>query len=171
MPVVVSKTVIAGGIPWSAERPLSWSDFGGTPQVSSPAGAVTFYVMNYQSECTADVFSFKVWTSFLPRRSWVKSALLMEPYQGSLALQHEQTHFDISEVHARKLRRSLRELEQPCDRPEHEVNAVVERLMALDGEIQRRYDRETAHGSSRREQAQWDADVRAELRALEKYAQ
>ena len=107
--------------------------------------------------------SFDVTSSFLPHLAWVKPSVILDERQSTASLQHERTHFDVSELSARTLRQTLRTLERPCALSTSELNTIVTRVLADDARTQERYDRETVHGSNRRIQAQWDASVRAEL--------
>lgn len=155
---------------WSPLRLLKWSDFQGTPDITSDASAITAYVIQYEAECTGDVLTFRAVSAFLPDQSWVKNSLLARPVEADLALQHEQTHFDLSEVHVRKARRLLRELQQPCRNSTEQFDALVAPILKEDAETQRRYDRETSHGRDLQAQARWDRDVRDQLAALRAFA-
>jgi hypothetical protein len=150
-------------IPWSAGRVLTWSDFLGPPDVGSDAAAMTVYSISFASECTGPAFSFEVASTFLPDRSWVKAGVILNATQSALSLQHERTHFDVSELSARRLRHTLGALADACARPAAEINGLVSRLIGEDAETQRRYDRETLFGTAGRRQAQWDDFVRKEL--------
>ena len=170
-PVVPPAEDIAiDSILWSAERRLRWGDFLARPQLNTIAAAMTSYVLSYDADCDSNVFSFRVVSAFLPERSWVKGDLLMIASHSSRALQHEQTHFDLSEVHVRKIRRALVELPDPCGKTEQERDTVVSAFIREDGEAQLRYDRETGHGSLDAAQRGWDADVARQLGALSKFA-
>lgn len=162
---VTAGTEEVDGLPWSADRLLRWSDFRARPDAGSGAGAVTAYVLNYAGECDRNVFTFTVTATFLPDRSWVKNAVLAGGVQSGQALQHEQTHFDLGELHARRMRRSLAALPDACAKPVEELDRIVQRLLEEDAVVQRRYDRETGHGTDVRAQAEWDGRVRRELAA------
>ncbi len=155
---------------WSAERRLRWSDFLARPQVNSMAAAMTSYVISYDADCDSNVFSFRVVSGFLPEHSWVKAGLLMQAGQAARALRHEQTHFDLSEVHVRKIRRALVEMSDPCGRSEQARDAIVSGLIREDGEEQLRYDREAGHGSLDAAQREWDIAVARQLASLAPFA-
>jgi hypothetical protein len=154
---------------WSPSRRLLWSDFLGSPQMGSAASATTAYTISYEGECDGSRFTFRVSTSFLPDRSWVKPAVLGSSLDSQRVLQHEQTHFDLGEVHARQLRRALGELTNPCDGPPDNRNAIVARVMRLDDETQRRYDSETESGVNVSLQMEWQTRVARQLTALNSY--
>jgi hypothetical protein len=155
---------------WSESRRLTWSDFLGMPQMASDATATTAYIISCETECDGDRFSFRVATMFLPDRSWVKPGILSLGGPSRRILLHEQTHFDLGEVHARELRRALEELRDPCTGNSDNRNEAIVRVLHLDEEMQRRYDFETESGSNPTQQAQWEAQVARRLAALKRYA-
>ena len=165
-----SLRIAAESIIWSAERRLTWDDFQGRPDITSGAGAMTVYLLSYDGACTGETFDSRVFSAFLPDQSWVKTAVLLaSPTINHQALTHEQTHFDLSEVTARQMRRALAAVRQPCAMDDAQLNAIVDRFLRDDFERQRRYDRETAHGSSSAWQRDWDTRVVRELRDLSGY--
>ncbi len=150
---------------WMPDRRLTWADFQGPPDMMSDAAALTTYVLSYDTDCQGDRFTYQVVSRFLPRASWVKSIHLMDS-RSDRTLQHEQTHFDLSEVHARRARQALAALVNPCARPEAEIDGLIKSFARDDGATQLQYDRETLHGTIARRQGEWDARVRTWLRDL-----
>lgn len=150
---------------WSPDRMLTWSDFRGRPNLMSPAMATTSYVIAYEARCVGDAFSFNVETRFLPTQSWVKSQHILER-ASDRTLNHERTHFDLSEVQARKARQGLASLKSPCALPDDERDRLMVPYLKDDAGVQAQYDRETIHGTLARPQAQWDERVRQWLRDL-----
>jgi hypothetical protein len=163
-------TKASPSLAWSESRRLSWSDFLGMPQMASEASATTAYVISCETECDGDTFTFRVTTMFLPDRSWVKPGILSLGGPSRRILLHEQTHFDLGEVHARELRRALGELQDPCTRSRDERNAIIARVLRVDEEAQHRYDLETESGANLSRQAEWDSRVERQLSALRRYA-
>src|SRR5688572_13394281 len=102
-------------IVWAARRPLTWADFKGQPP--DEAGAVaarTNYTIIHGMQCAGRKFEYRVVAGFRTKESWVRHAILRTPADSARALRHEQTHFDLSELHARRLRRYFVELMAPC---------------------------------------------------------
>jgi hypothetical protein len=149
---------------WSAERRLSWADYVGRPDLASDFSAMTGYRVTFEERCIDDAFTFRVVSLFLPDRSWVKPEVLTNRAQGRRMLAHEQTHFDLSEVQARALRRELQALAAPCSLPAAGREAIVRRHLQVDAETQARYDRDTFYGANERQQVRWDADVARALK-------
>ncbi|HEX5069479.1 MAG TPA: DUF922 domain-containing protein [Vicinamibacterales bacterium] len=158
-----SFQAVTKGLPWSSRR-LNWSDYRGTPDMSAEAAAMTVYQIDYAEECHGDSFSFSVVSRFQPERSWVRPAVLAAPARAAQLLDHEQLHFDLSEVHARQLRQWLAGLAHPCDMTTAQREKGLQDRVRDNAATQLRYDRETDFGRDARAQARWLADT---TRALE----
>ena len=156
---------MAGSFAWSPTRQLTWSDFRGRPNLISPAMATTSYVIAYEAKCVGDAFSFNVESRFLPTQSWVKTEHILER-TSDRTLNHERTHFDLSEVQARKARQGLAALKSPCTLPDDERDRLMVPYLKDDAGAQALYDRETMNGTLPRPQSQWDERVRQWLREL-----
>lgn len=147
---------------WSPRR-LTWSDFQGAPPAEGNESAKTSYALYSAWKCRGTVFEFRVIAGFRPRQSWVKAGVLRDTIQRHAILSHEQTHFDLAEVHARIMRRTFGELTNPCRRTDEELSALVERLAQAEKAEQRHYDAETNHGLRTHDQAAWSASVARRL--------
>ena len=156
--------------PWSAARPLIWSDFQADPPAGGAEGAVTAYGLYYAWKCLGEAFEFRVIAGFRPRQSWVKAVVVGNPAESRRTLRHEQTHFDLSEVHARMMRRSFANLTGACRRRDGELTGLARRLLDEEKAEQRRYDGETNHGLDSAQQAAWNQAVARRLTALRRYA-
>ena len=148
---------------WSARRPLVWSDFQGPPPSEGSEGAKISYTVYSGWKCRGSVFEFRVIAGFRPRQSWVKAIVLNDSTQRRTILRHEQTHFDLVEVHARRMRRAFGDLVRPCALTDTALSALAERLSQEEKAEQRRYDTETNHGLLADKQAGWSADVTRRL--------
>jgi uncharacterized protein DUF922 len=149
--------------PWSAGRRLRWNDFRGRPPNGGAEVAKTAYALFYAWKCRGDAFDFRVIAAFRPRQSWVKAVALNDAVLRRSALAHEQTHFDLSEVHARRMRRYFGALADACRKTDQELTRLAGRLIAEEKAEQQRYDAETNHGLRSDEQAAWTADVARQL--------
>ena len=169
--VIVDRDIRAqGGMPWS-DSPLSWGEFRGpAPATPGDRGAETAYTLFHAVRCTGVRFEFRVVSALVPAKSWVSSAVLRDSRLSARTLRHEQTHFDLSEVHARRLRRHFAQLSRPCARTEAELGSLAARFLQDEAAAQQRYDRETSHGRLGDRQLGWDADVAKQLLMLAKFA-
>ena len=128
-------------------RPLTWADFKGKPP--SNAGVVaaeTAYTIIHGVRCAGTKFEYRVVAAFRPNESWVRHALLKTPTDSARALRHEQTHFDLSEVHARRLRRYFSEHMAPCTVSQNELSARADQIERDEKAAQERYDRDYPGG-------------------------
>ena len=151
------------GIPWLAGRPLRWSDFQGTPPQGGEEAAKTAYGIYYAWKCRGGAFEFRVVAAFHPRESWVQAAVLGDSSGSPRVLAHEQTHLNIAELYAQRLRAHFRQVANPCHRSDTDLAMEAQRLVDEEKAMQRRYDAETGHGLRRREQAEWEAEIARRL--------
>lgn len=156
---------------WSAARPLKLTDFRAPVPPGAEEGARTAYLLSYGMWCRSGVFRFVATTSFLPGHSWVQPRALAEPAEGRRILNHEQTHFNQTEVYARRMRRFFQEqLYDPCGHTEDELNTLADRFVADEAAAQQRYDQDTSFGRTRDRQREWDAKIADELASLDRFA-
>ncbi|MFC7775202.1 DUF922 domain-containing protein [Flavobacterium sp. GCM10027622] len=87
---------------WSSDRKLTWSDFKGVVDTSNVfIGAMTYAEIKIEGSYLKDsIRMYKVGCYFLKNKSW-------HIVNDSSSLSHEQLHFDISELFARKIRKSF----------------------------------------------------------------
>jgi hypothetical protein len=163
---LAAQEAAAGAIPWTADRPLTWADFRAPAPAGGEEGALTGYSLLQGVRCTGSVFEFRVTAAFLPDRSWVKPAVMADPALSASTLRHEQTHFDLTEVHARLMRRYFAGLYEPCRQEERALQRAADRFVAAEAADQARYDADTRHGLAAAAQARWDEDVRRRLAEL-----
>ncbi len=141
-------------VPWSPERPLLWEDFLAPPPADTPAAALTAYELQTRSSCDVDKRTFRVTTQFLPSQSWSRP-----DKRADRILAHEQAHFDLGEVTARRLRRALEALALSCDEPDARFLAVVAKFQQEDAAQQRSYDRQTMYGTDTEAQRTWERRI------------
>ena len=157
-------------IPWNEHRKLTWDDFQGEPDESVAYFATTKYgiKLSSKSSSTGDV-SVQVVCVFDIDKSWKKEW----EHQSPEILQHEQLHFDIGEVHARKMRRELEHYLSKRRSPaevSREVKKVFRKYSDAGAEMQQEYDRETDHSINEKQQEKWNRRVANMLEELRDYA-
>jgi hypothetical protein len=153
------------GVKWSASRPLTWDDFKGPIVNPEDAEAAHLeYGLFYGVRCTGRSLRFEVVAAMLPGDSWVKRSVIDSPADNARTLKHEQTHFDLAEVHARKVRRYFTGLYEPCLRSNEDLAGLADGLIKAEGSEQKRYDEETRNGRRADRQQAWDTDVAARLK-------
>jgi hypothetical protein len=159
-------------IRWSAKRPLTWADFHGRPpDRNDMVAAETAYSILHGASCAGSKFDYTVVAAFRPKDSWVKLPMLRTPADNTRALKHEQTHFDLAEVHARRIRRYYAELTAPCRLSTNDLADAAHRMDRDQKAAQEQYDDETDHGRNPTQQARWEKTVASDLASLAKFAQ
>jgi predicted secreted Zn-dependent protease len=101
---------------------------------------------------------------FVPEKSWVKA----EPSEN--LLRHEQGHFDITEIYARKLRRHFERNPQLCAKGQAAVDAEAKKIFAEWDATQDQYDLETNHSKNIPVQREWETRIQHDLKELELWA-
>jgi len=162
---LASQVAAEGSLAWSTHR-LSWRNFHGRPRLGTSTAAQTSSGVTYVVECHGERFRYAVLATFSPAESWVRPDIPPHRAASPRTLKHEQTHFDITEVFARRLRRAFSTVQAIC--PSHPKNArkLFERLSRESQSIQEQYDQETAHGTALDAQARWSRAVAASLDSL-----
>ena len=157
-------------IVWSAVRKLDWKDFKGKPPAGTLGGALSAISHDYAAGCRDQVLQVRVQTVFMPRQSWVTYRIASSGLASRVGLVHEQIHFDLAEVYARRIRKMFRELRDPCPRPDAELMGMAEAVIKDHWTAQRRYDTETENGQVGRRQEDWQRKIAGELAALAEFA-
>ena len=150
---------------WSANRKLEWNDFTGIPD--------TIVYTYYGGE--ADVISalsilvemdslnnYIVFTAFNRNSSWY-----LDGKNKPLALEHEQGHFDLTEIFSRILRKRIENEEYYNE--EFDINQLYEEIMESLDSAQHEYEVATVHGSVDNTQEKWSKLIKEELESLDDY--
>ena len=152
------------------DEPLTWNDFQAPVDKSSSYQANTNAGLSYswgvRNENGIVSLHYEVFSFFNPQSSWV-----VPESKNDYLLSHEQLHFDITELHARKLRKYLADLsvDQLGKRPKEVLNSFYTRIEKERGAMQNKYDRETNHSLNKEAEAKWQQYVKDELNKLKDY--
>jgi hypothetical protein len=157
----------AGSLRWSASRPLTVNDFKGRPRSAEGHAALTSANINTGASCRDNMFNGTARASFDPATSWVRDPARMTP----ALLRHEQLHFDITEVYARRLRQQLAAMKVPCNQLGSAFDQVTKAAYAAWQQAEDAYDRDTSHGLQREQQAKWETQVHQQLAELAAFAE
>ena len=163
--LLVCVTVIQTNnlIPWSASRKLAWSDFKGTPDSHSPNAALTSSNINIEFGYDDDRFQYAIKCNFDKNRSWVR-------IKNNEVLAHEQGHFDIAEIYARKLNRIMKAYRFNAKTASTDVNLLYENTMKQHRQVQTQYDHETDYSRNKQKQEEWLKKIADDLKGLEEFA-
>ncbi|HEY4650003.1 MAG TPA: DUF922 domain-containing protein, partial [Pontibacter sp.] len=141
----------------------SWNDFRATPDTLNPHHAVTAANLAVDTKCSSNTFGYTVRCVFLPAESWSKNK------QSAKLLHHEQLHFDLTEVHARQLRKDLQALGTSCPAAQPRLAQTVQAAFANWKAEQEKFDEVSRHGLDADVSAAWEASIAKRLKQLEKY--
>jgi hypothetical protein len=150
-------------IPWQSERPLTWEDFLCAPKRNTDAVASTSTSLGIAYHIKNYVLTYEITCNFSKIKSW---GLVKTPY----ILAHEQAHFDITEIFARKLHKALMEYEFDQSTYKRDINAIYQHIVAEKEALQAAYDRETDHSRNKRLQYEWLDRIDNILADTEPYA-
>lgn len=154
-------------IQWNEDRKLTWSDFRGTPKswgtyVASTSSGISFSYSIGVSRGTLDL-NYSVESNFYPQSSWYNPEEVDD-----YILRHEQTHFDISELHARMFRKQLEETKFDLD-PQQELSDLYEEIEQARRAMQQLYDKETDHSNIKVAEERWVRYVAGQLQEYERW--
>lgn len=142
---------------WSIDHRLSWADFRAKPNGPARAAAITASGISYQFSTLESNGEFEldytVHTYFYPNKSWYQPEVCDE-----IILSHEQLHFDISELFARKMRRLLATT-RFTKNVKAEVKSIYRKINKELAEFQNQYDDETNYSRNHEQQLLWNKKI------------
>ena len=146
-------------VEWDENKPLIWKHFKGkVPQKKTSQVAMTHVSFHCSMETKNSIL---LTHRFVKDKSWVKKDKKLPRI-----LIHEQYHFNISEVFARRMRRELSKLTIPSG---ENVQAIFDEWMKKYREEQELYDKETSHSKIKASQLSWQEKIDRELKELEAF--
>ena len=153
-----------GHIKWTEDYKLTWDDFQARARKTHFASAMSDITFSVSVNTKGKYLIVYVQPSFNPKGSWAK-----EEDRVDELLKHEQVHFDIYEVNARKLRQELQTKKLTAANSQSTVNKLMEKYGELNIKVQERYDEETEHSLKKEKQEKWNAQIEAELIRLQEF--
>lgn len=152
-------------IHWTVDSKLNWSDFKGKPQKNHPMAAETSTHLDFNMAYENAAFNWDVDCYFSRKESWVKKDM-----KSPELLAHEQLHFDIAELNARKIRSEMSQLKLKSIDDNRKLQSVFEKGYERMSKQQAQYDRETDHGQLDGPQSKWIEEIAGELKKYENFA-
>jgi hypothetical protein len=147
---------------WNEFYKLSWKDFKGQPADNAAGDAGTVVQIKAKPFMVKDKIEFDVQTFFDREKSWKRA-------EAPELLAHEQLHFDLAELYARKIRQKIAELQKAGVNELKAYNLEVQKLLSESSETDMKYDIETLHGALDKKQAAWAASIKTELAQLKQF--
>lgn len=150
-------------IPWTSERRLSWEDFLCKPERGTDAVASTSTSLGLAYKVEKGKLSYSITCDFSKHKSW---GLLKNDY----ILAHEQGHFDITEIYARKLHQALMEYEVNPRTFKKDLSTIYQNIVQEKEDMQESYDGETDHSRRKSVQLEWHEKIQQMLKDTEPFA-
>lgn len=150
-------------IPWATERKLAWDDFLCSPQKQGDAVASTSTSLGISYQVKNNGLTYTITCHFSKKKSW---GLLKTEY----ILAHEQAHFDITELHARKLYKALYSYQFNAETFKKDIAAIYQQIVKEKEDMQEAYDSETDHSRRRKLQYEWLEKINGMLDETELFA-
>lgn len=149
-------------IQWNEESKLKWENFEGkVPNVSGFQKAITYSSISIRSDYyEGSLPNYIVKSLFHKKKSWTNT-------NSQEHLDHENLHFDITEVHSRKIRKSIDSLQQLGEEDAVCYKKVYRKILSKLQDAQRKYDNEVY--SSDIKQQIWIDSISQELKELENF--
>lgn len=153
-------------ITWTKDYLLTYDDFNGSPGKEAEVALTSSgFLFSYQYDGKSQL-TIEVTATFDKSKSWFR-----DEGKTNEVLNHEQTHFNITEVNARLLRKAFFERTYKSS---NNFDVLLTRLYDdftdRCSRMQNEYDNETNHGINSRLQQAWDKKISQQLKELEKHS-
>jgi len=150
-------------IDWSPSNKLTWADFQAEPDKNSSVAALTSTNIKIDFGYANATLQYHIRCRFDKAKSWGR-------VKNDYILMHEQAHFDIAEIYARKLNKALKKYTPDAANISKEVNKIYNDMMQEYYDRQDEYDKETNFSINHTKQAEWLKKISDELSDLKEYA-
>lgn len=159
---------------WNKDRKITWDDFLSENKVNlhkykdkdekhaDAAIAVSIQIYPKEVNCW-DIDYIEVVAQMNKAKSWTKSKM-------DIVLNHEQIHFNITELYARKIRKSIAKFIEESE--ECDLQGIADIYYRLEEEHQKMqflYDEETKHSVNYEKQWEWDKKIACQLEEYKDY--
>jgi hypothetical protein len=150
-------------IDWNPSKRLTWNDFKSQPDPNSDAAASTTTYLGIEYSFSNNTVSYKIACRFSKVKSWGL-------HKTAYILSHEQGHFDIAEIFARKLHKEMLAYQFNRKTYEKDLKKIYQQILDEKEEWQNAYDGETRHSINKKKQAEWLEKIADALNAYEDFA-
>lgn len=149
---------------WKENTLLTWDDFKGKPNDSSPYKALTESVVTIDIRSKGYEAIVTIRNYFDKTQSWTKDR------KNDILLNHEQGHFNIAEIWTRKFRQKLNGKTFVIKTFQKELNAMHTEIHKESRAMQVEYDKETEHSVNEAGQQKWNKKISNELQKLSAFS-
>ena len=170
LPVAANETIAPATreedeefIPWIPDRRLNWDDFLCEPKRNTDAVASTSTSLGIAYQLKNNKLTYQLTCNFSKVRSW---GLVKTPY----ILAHEQAHFDITEIFARRLHQALQNYKVNKTTFQQDINRIYENVVNSKEAFQKLYDSQTDHSRHKGRQQDWLERIHEIMQETEPFA-
>ncbi len=143
---------------WQKGRILKWNDFKGSVPKGRGFSAETFIILAYDM---VSLNKMRISNCMIKNKSWA-----VKQERSQTVIVHEQYHFNIAEIYARKIRQ---ELSSTSNLTNTKIKDIFNLWIGEHNLEQNRYDSETAHSSNIQEQKKWELKIDSLLNGLDNF--
>jgi hypothetical protein len=147
---------------WSEKELLTWRDYKKVSKTSVGKKAVSHIGLRFVPIFDTDTLAKLEVLPYFDKRYSITYVL------NDKLLKHEQFHFNIAELYARKIRKRFSEIDSK-NAPLLTYNLIVNSLKVEYNSYQINYDRNTNHGVKFIDQKNWEKKITLELEKLKAY--
>ncbi len=151
---------------WRSSRNLQWSDFKGKADKFSDNDALTksSIIVSFEFVRPGHI-NYTIMAVFHYYGSWAKDYA-----QTDALLRHEQTHYNITELYARKIRKALYETDYVPGKFKTILDNLYNKYEEEWKDYQRLFDKQTSRGTNASAEKEWERKVQEELLQYKEYA-
>lgn len=157
--LIYERTFSQDTINWRPDYKLKWEDFQAKPDTTSEYGAVSSINTKFSSTNTEKDFTFNVYCFFEKKKSWVR-------VYTNEGLIHEQGHFNISGIFARKLMAAFKNYKFNSATVTQDIKKIFSQIKQERAAMDALYDKETDFHRDSINQEKWNKKIAEELSRL-----
>jgi len=150
-------------IKWSSSKRLTWKDYLAKPSTGDDIAAITSTALGMEYHVRNNNVTYRITCHFSKTKSWGR-------YKTDYILRHEQGHFDITEIFARKLVKAIKEYRFNPAKYQDDLSDIYKKIMEDKEEFQTEYDEETDFSRNKVKQAEWLIKIEKMLKELGEFA-
>ncbi|MFY1046154.1 DUF922 domain-containing protein [Chryseobacterium sp. GP-SGM7] len=167
--LLVFNILSAQKINWSEDQKLVWDNFKSKTNNLGGSTVVAYTHCGWEFSAITSTdpkvpVKIEIQTIFNEDKSW-KDDKRINDY----VLVHEQKHFDIAEIHARKLRKEVSEKIKNTSYYNKFFKTIYAKISSEYKNFQAKYDRMTEHGMNKEKQTEYNIMISEELEKLKNY--
>ena len=163
LPLLVLSQLEDDHIKWQEDRKLTWDDFKAAPLKIGSTAAMTTTHLGFSYNITNGKITYKIECRFEKNKSW---GLVKNEW----VLKHEQGHFDVAEIFARKLNKSISEYRFNKNSFQKDLDSIYKSVVTEKEKYQQQYDDETDYSRIKLKQEEWLKKIEGELKQTKSWA-